>query len=69
MLETSKAVLNEVSNFIKNPPEISVWQGSIRPRSKPRKKPAPSWPEVLPSLINFLSQLKEPTVKIFNHHQ
>jgi hypothetical protein len=58
MLETSKAVLNEVANFIKNPPEVSVWQGSIRPRAKPRKKPAPTWPEVLPPLINFLSELQ-----------
>lgn len=69
MIETSKSVLNEVTNFLKNPPEVSVWQGSIRPRSKPGKKPAPSWPEVLPPLINFLSELQEPTVKIFNHHQ
>jgi|GEM_PF-4324224 hypothetical protein len=69
MLEASKIVLNEVTNFIKNPPEVSTWQGSIRPRSKPRKKPTPTWPEVLPPLINFLSELQEPTVKIFNHHQ
>ncbi len=69
MLEASRAVLGELDNFIKNPPEISVWHGSIRPRPKPRKKPEPTWPEVLPPLIKFLSELQEPTVKIFNHHQ
>ena len=68
-LEVSKKLLDEVLAYVKNPPEISQWQGSIRPRPKPRKKPAPAWPTVLPPLIEFLSGLTEPKVQIFNHHR
>jgi len=69
MIETSKQLLAEVNNYVRNPPEISYWHGSIRPRPKPRPKPPLAWPTVLPSLIDFLSGLHEPKVKIFNHHQ
>jgi hypothetical protein len=69
MLEMSKLLLNEVLNFIRNPPEISCWHGSIRPRTKPRQKHVIAWPNILPPLIEFLSGLEEEKVKIFNHHQ
>lgn len=69
MLETSKLLLNEVVNLVKNPPEISYWHGSIRPRPKPRQRHILAWPNVLPPLIEFLSGLQESKVKIFNHHQ
>jgi hypothetical protein len=69
MLECSRALLPEVMNYVANPPETSRWQGSIRPRPKPRKPPPLAWPTVLPPLIDFLSGLQEPQVKIFNHHQ
>ena len=69
MLELSKALLNEVVQYANNPPEVSCFQGSIRPRRKPRPAQAPAWPAVLPPLIEFLSGLSEEKVKIFNHHQ
>jgi hypothetical protein len=69
MLETSKLLLNEVINFAKNPPEVSYWHGSIRPRPKPRQRHVIAWPIVLPPLIEFLSGLREEKLKIFNHHQ
>jgi hypothetical protein len=69
MLEISKALLNEVVQYANNPPEVSRFQGSIRPRRKPRRAPTIGWPAVLPPLIEFLSGLTEEKVKIFNHHQ
>jgi hypothetical protein len=69
MLKASRALLAEVQAFVQSPPETSQWQGSIRPRPKPRRKLPLAWPTVLPPLIEFLSGLKEPTVKIFNHHR
>jgi hypothetical protein len=68
MLNDSKALLAEVVAFVKNPIEPSQWQGSIRPRRKPRKHML-AWPGVLPPLIGFLSDLREPKVTIYNHHQ
>jgi hypothetical protein len=68
MLDATKKLLGEVINFAQNPPETSRWQGSIGPQPKPRKKPPLSWPEVLPPLIEFLSAVQEPNLKIFNHH-
>jgi hypothetical protein len=69
MLNASQLLLTEVNAFAANPPETSRWSGSIRPRPKPRKMPPLAWPTVLPPLIEFLSGLPEPTVKIFNHHR
>lgn len=69
MLEASRLLLKEVNAFVLNPPETSRWSGSIRPRPKPRPKPPLAWPIVLPPLIAFLSDLRESSVKIFNHHQ
>jgi hypothetical protein len=69
MLKASRALLIEVNAFAANPPETSRWSGSIRPRPKPRRQPPLAWPTALPPLIEFLSGLQEPTVKIFNHHQ
>jgi hypothetical protein len=68
MLNDSKSLLKEVIEFQKNPIESSQWQGSIRPRPKPRKYTS-AWPTVLPPLIEFLERLQEAKVKIFNHHQ
>lgn len=69
MLNSSRLLLTDVIAFAMNPPEITRWSSSIRPRPKPRKPPALAWPVVLPPLIEFLSGLQEETVKIFNHHQ
>ena len=69
MLNASRRLLTEVSEFAANPPEISRWRGSVRPRRKPRPMPPLAWPTVLPPLIEFLSALQEPTVTIFNHHR
>lgn len=69
MLEASRKLLDEVNEFVRNPPADSRWMGSIRPRPKPRRKLPLAWPTVLPPLIDFLSGLQESTVKIFNHHQ
>jgi len=69
MLEASRRLLTEVNEFAANPPEISRWSGSVRPRAKPRPLPPLAWPAVLPPLIEFLSALQEPTVTIFNHHR
>jgi hypothetical protein len=69
MLNASIVLLREVNAYALNPPEISRWSGSIRPRPKPRKPPPLAWPTALPPLIEFLSILREPTVKIFNHHR
>lgn len=69
MLDASQRLLKEVIAYVQNPPEISRWSGSIRPRPKPRKPPSLAWPTVLPPLIEFLSKLQEPAVKIFNHHR
>ncbi|MDB6123324.1 MAG: hypothetical protein JWQ71_2317 [Pedosphaera sp.] len=68
MLNASRLLLAQVNVFVMNPPQTSQWSGSIRPRPKPRKKPPLAWPAVLPPLIEFLSNVQEPTVKIFNHH-
>jgi hypothetical protein len=57
LLNASQSLLTEVTVYVKNPPEISRWQGSIRPQPKPRKKPPLAWPTVLPPLIDFLSSL------------
>lgn len=69
MLNASRTLLTEVIAFIQNPPGVRRWSGSIRPRPKPRKQPPIAWPTMLPPLIDFLSGLTEPTVKIFNHHR
>ena len=69
MLSASRMLLTEVNAFAANPPEVSRWSGSIRPRPKPRKPPPLAWPAVIPPLIEFLAGLQEPTVKIFNHHR
>jgi hypothetical protein len=69
MLAASRLLLTEVNLFVKTPPEDWRWRDSIRPRPKPRRAPPLAWPVVLPPLIEFLSGLKEPTVKIFNHHR
>jgi hypothetical protein len=69
MLKTSKLLHDEVVSFVKNPPDISYWHGSIRPRPKPRQRSVIAWPIALPPLIEFLSGLQEETVRIFNHHQ
>ena len=69
MLNSSQLLLADVNAFSANPPETTRWSGSIRPRPKPRKKPALAWPTVLPPLIEFLSDLPDVTVKIFNHHR
>jgi len=69
ILNASRLLLAEVNAFVANPPEITRWSGSIRPRPKPRKMPELAWPTVLPPLIEFLSSLQDATVKIFNHHR
>jgi len=70
MLAVSKSLLQEVVNYVNHPPERTYWQSSIRPRPKrTRREPALAWPMVLLPLIEFLSGLTEPHVKIFNHHQ
>jgi hypothetical protein len=68
MLNASRRLLVEVNAFVANPPE-SRWSSSARPRRKPRPAPPLAWPTVLPPLIEFLSALQEPTVKIWNHHR
>jgi len=68
LLSASRRLLTEVNAFAANPPEISRWSGSVRPRRKPRPTPL-AWPTVIPPLIEFLSALQEPTVTIFNHHR
>ena len=69
MLNASRLLLTDVNAFAANPPETTRWSGSIRPRPKPRKMPELVWPTVLPPLIEFLSDLQDVTVKIFNHHR
>lgn len=69
MLKVSRTLLDEATKFAANPPEELRWSGSIRPRAKPRKAPPLVWPTVLPPLIEFLTGISEPTVKIFNHHR
>jgi len=69
MLAASKALLDEVTQYAHHPPEVSRFQGSIRPRRRPRQAPIPVWITVLPPLIEFLSRLSQENVKIFNHHQ
>jgi hypothetical protein len=69
MLDASRRLLTEVTEFTANPPEIARWSGSVRPRRKPRPMPPLAWLTVLPPLIEFLSVLQEPTVTIFNHHR
>jgi hypothetical protein len=69
MLGASHRLLTEVNEFAANPPEISQWTGSMRPRRKPKRMPPVVWPTALPPLIEFLSGLQESTVTIFNHHR
>ena len=69
MLNVSRLLLAEVNEFTANPPEISRWSGSVRPGRKPKSKPPLAWPTALPPLIEFLSALQVPFVKIFNHHR
>lgn len=69
MLSASRRLLVEVNAFVASPPEVSRWSGSVRPRRQPRPKPPLAWPTVLPPLIEFLSALQEPAVKIWNHHR
>jgi hypothetical protein len=69
MLRTSRTLLGEITAYIKNPPEVSRWSSSIRPRRKPTKPRRFAWPTVLPPLIAFLETVKESSVRIFNHHR
>jgi len=69
MLNACQSLLADVNAFAANPPEITPWSDSFRPRPKPRKMPALAWPTAIPSLIEFLSGLEDATVKIFNHHR
>jgi hypothetical protein len=69
MMNASRLLLTEVNKFVANPPDISRWSGSVRPRRKPKRMPPLAWPTALPLLIEFLSSLQEPTVTIFNHHR
>ncbi|HEX3719074.1 MAG TPA: hypothetical protein VH595_13990 [Verrucomicrobiae bacterium] len=69
MLNASQLVLTDVNAFVANPLETTRWSDSIRLRPRPRKMPELAWPTVLPPLIEFLSDLPDVTVKIFNHHQ
>jgi hypothetical protein len=68
MLNDSKALLAEILAFAADPNPPSSFQGSIRPRSAARPQPF-AWPEVLPPLIQFLSELEQDKVKIYNHHR
>ena len=69
MLDVSRRLLTEVMEFAANPPEVSRWSGSVRPRRRPRPTPPLAWPTVIPPLIEFLSALPEPNLAIFNHHR
>ncbi len=69
MLDASRRLLTDATEFVANPPEVSLWSGSVRPRRKPKLMRPVAWPRVLPPLIQFLSALQEPTVTIFNHHR
>jgi hypothetical protein len=69
MLVASRRLLSEVTEYATNPPEVSRWSGSVRPRRKPKRRPPMAWLNALPPLIEFLSALQEPTVTIFNHHR
>jgi hypothetical protein len=70
MLGASKRLLTEVTEFAKKPPEPRPWLYSVAPRPRTTKKKQPlGWSSVLPPLIEFLSALNEPVVKIFNHHR
>ena len=70
MIEVSKRLLVETLEFAKKPQEPKPWLYSFAPRPKSTKKKQPLvWPLVLPPLIEFLSELSEPVVKIFNHHR
>lgn len=69
LLDVSRRLLIEMTEFAANPPEVSQWSGSVRPRRRPRPMPPLAWPTVLPPLIEFLSALQEPTLTIFNHHR
>jgi hypothetical protein len=68
MLNDSRLLLSEVVAFANDPTPSSYFHGSVRPRKPPRKRPI-AWPHVLPPLIDFLSSLDKPKVKIYNHHQ
>ena len=68
MLSDSRLLLPEVVAFANDPTPPSYLHGSVRPRKPPRRRPI-AWPQVLPPLIEFLSGLDEPKVKIYNHHQ
>ena len=69
MLEVSRRLLSEVTEYAANPPKVSHWSGSVQPRRKPKRMPPVAWLTVLPPLIEFLSALEEPTATIFNHHR
>jgi hypothetical protein len=69
LLNASRLLLTQVGAFVRNQSELLTWHGSIGPRPKPRKKPPLAWPTVLPPLIDFLSNLQDQSVKIFNHTQ
>ena len=68
MLSDSRLLLPEIVAFANDPTPPSYFHGSVRPRKPPRRRPI-AWPHVLPPLIEFLSALDEPKVKIYNHHQ
>lgn len=69
LLNASQLLLTQVSAFVGSQSEVLTWHGSIGPRPKPRKKPPLAWLAVLPPLIDFLSNLPDRSVKIFNHAQ
>ena len=68
MLDDSRKLLPEVVAFANDPTTPTYFHGSIRPRKPPRKHVS-IWPSVLPPLIEFLSGIDEPKVRIYNHHQ
>ena len=68
MLDDSRSLLPQVIAFSNDPNPPTYFHGSIRPRKPPRKH-VPVWPSVLPALIEFLSGIDEPKVRIFNHHR
>lgn len=70
MLDASKRLLAEVAELANKPPEPKPRLDSFAPRPKTPKKRKPlAWLFILPPLIEFLSGLKDSSVKIFNHHQ
>jgi hypothetical protein len=68
MLGDSRLLLPQVVAFANDTSRPSYFHSSVRPRKPPRKHVI-AWPSVLPPLIEFLSGLDAPKVRIYNHHQ